>query len=146
MDAGSSPSLRRHYIEPDYGHLFYRSASSPWHLNQYIGPPLADSLCTRLALRLASTSTSVAVGGQLPGGRQADFLMQIDFLEHPAVDDVIVMSVVLEEVRHRNASVHQRLRALVDSPTKRFFVFVNEHHRCAPACLAHSQRRLYTRQ
>ena len=69
--------------------------------------------------------------------------MQIDFLEHPAVDDVIVMSVVLEEVRHRNASVHQRLRALVDSPTKRFFVFVNEHHRCAAACPAHSQDRLY---
>ena len=71
--------------------------------------------------------------------------MQIDFLEHPAVDDVIIMSVVLEEVRHRNASVHQRLRALVDSPSKRFFVFVNEHHRCA-TCLAHTQRRLYTCQ
>ena len=73
-------------------------------------------------------------------------LMQIDFLEHPAVDDVIIMSVVLEEVRHRNASVHQRLRALVDSPAKRFFVFVNEHHRCAPACPVHSQHRLHTRQ
>ena len=75
----------------------------------------------------------------------SEFLVQIDFLEHPAVDDVIIMSVVLEEVRHRNASVYQRLRALVDSPSKRFFVFVNEHHRCAP-CLAHTKRRLYTRQ
>ena len=57
--------------------------------------------------------------------------MQMDFLEHAAVDDVIVMGVVLEEVRHRNASAYQRLRALVDSPARRFFVFVNEHHRCA---------------
>ncbi|CAL5222204.1 g4534 [Coccomyxa viridis] len=56
-------------------------------------------------------------------------LSQIDFLEHAAVDDVIIMSVVLEEVRHRNASVYQRLRRLVESPAKRFFVFVNEHHR-----------------
>ena len=55
--------------------------------------------------------------------------LQIDFLEHEAVDDVIIMSVVLEEVRHRNASVYQRLRRLVESPAKRFFVFVNEHHR-----------------
>ena len=58
----------------------------------------------------------------------------MDFLEHTAVDDVVVMGVVLEEVRHRNASAYQRLRALVDSPARRFFVFVNEHHRCA-ACL-----------
>ncbi len=57
-------------------------------------------------------------------------VVQIDFLEHAAVDDVIIMSVVLEEVRHRNASVYQRLRRLVEAPSKRFFVFVNEHHRC----------------
>ena len=63
-------------------------------------------------------------------------LVQIDFLEHAAVDDVIIMSVVLEEVRHRNASVYQRLRRLVESPSKRFFVFVNEHHRCVAPALA----------
>lgn len=65
-------------------------------------------------------------------------VVQIDFLEHAAVDDVIVMSVVLEEVRHRNSSVYQRLRRLAESPSKRFFVFVNEHHRCvAPARATH---------
>lgn len=65
------------------------------------------------------------------------WVLQIDFLEHAAVDDVIIMSVVLEEVRHRNASVYQRLRTLVESPSKRFFVFVNEHHRRA-AVLSHA--------
>jgi len=59
----------------------------------------------------------------------------MDFLEHAAVDDVVVMGVVLEEVRHRNTSVYQRLRALTASKTKRFFVFGNEHHRCdSPRC------------
>lgn len=55
--------------------------------------------------------------------------MQMDFLEHAAVDDVVVMSVVLDEVRHRNASVYQRLRALCAAPARRFYVFANEHHR-----------------
>jgi exosome complex exonuclease DIS3/RRP44 len=56
----------------------------------------------------------------------------MDFLEHAAVDDVVIMGVVLEEVRHRNSSVYQRLRALTASKTKRFFVFGNEHHRSSP--------------
>ncbi|KAI3428619.1 hypothetical protein D9Q98_007442 [Chlorella vulgaris] len=56
-------------------------------------------------------------------------LHQMDLLEHPAVCDVIVTSVVLEEVKARNASVYQRLRQLIASDTKRFFVFANEHHR-----------------
>ncbi len=60
---------------------------------------------------------------------------QMDLLEHGAIDDVIVCGVVLEEVRHRNASAYQRLRALVDAPRRRFFVFVNEHHRCPAALL-----------
>lgn len=60
----------------------------------------------------------------------------MDFLEHEAVNDVIIMGVVLEEVRHRNSSVYQRLRALSSpSATKRFFVFNNEHHRSNPYML-----------
>jgi exosome complex exonuclease DIS3/RRP44 len=56
-------------------------------------------------------------------------LHQMDLLEHPSVADAIVTSVVLEEVRARNSSVYQRLRALISSPTKRFYVFANEHHK-----------------
>ena len=65
--------------------------------------------------------------------------LQMDFLEHESVNDVIIMGVVLEEVRHRNSSIYQRLRALTASPTKRFFVFGNEHHRSfCSACLSAS--------
>lgn len=53
----------------------------------------------------------------------------MDLLEHAAVTDVIVTSVVLEEVRARNASAYQRLRQLIAAEPKRFFVFANEHHR-----------------
>lgn len=59
----------------------------------------------------------------------AHHTMQMDFLEHQAVKDVIIMSVVLEEVKHRNQSIYQRLRTLCASDTKRFFVFANENHR-----------------
>lgn len=53
----------------------------------------------------------------------------MDLLEHSAVSDVIVASVVLEEVKARNSSVYQRLRQLIATDAKRFFVFANEHHR-----------------
>lgn len=53
----------------------------------------------------------------------------MDFLEHSAIDDVIIMGVVLEEVRHKNASAYQRLRTLTSATDRRFYVFSNEHHR-----------------
>jgi hypothetical protein len=71
-----------------------------------------------------------------PAPAASCWLLQMDLLEHPAVCDVIVTSVVLEEVKARNASVYQRLRQLIASDTKRFFVFANEHHRRgAPAAV-----------
>jgi hypothetical protein len=54
---------------------------------------------------------------------------QTDLLEHSAVTDVVVPSVVLEEVKVRNASVYARLRSMISNEAKRFFVFANEHHR-----------------
>ena len=54
----------------------------------------------------------------------------MDFLEHAAIDNVIVMGVVLEEARHKNSSVYQRLRSLTDAPHRHFYVFANEHHKC----------------
>eukprot|EP00798_Chlamydomonas_sp_ICE-L_P021576 gene21576-28574_t len=39
-------------------------------------------------------------------------LHQLDFLEHAAVCDAIVCTVVLEEVKHKNMSAYQRLRNL----------------------------------
>eukprot|EP00242_Pyramimonas_sp_CCMP2087_P000596 CAMPEP_0198233138 /NCGR_PEP_ID=MMETSP1445-20131203/116087_1 /TAXON_ID=36898 /ORGANISM="Pyramimonas sp., Strain CCMP2087" /LENGTH=328 /DNA_ID=CAMNT_0043913827 /DNA_START=141 /DNA_END=1123 /DNA_ORIENTATION=- len=55
-------------------------------------------------------------------------LHQMDMLENHAITDVIVPSVVREEVKHRNISVYNRLRALCADKTKRFYVFANEYH------------------
>jgi exosome complex exonuclease DIS3/RRP44 len=56
---------------------------------------------------------------------------QLDFLEHPAITDVVVCSVVMEEVGHKNSAALARLRALCMSDAKRFYIFANEHHRQA---------------
>lgn len=63
----------------------------------------------------------------------------MDFLEHQAVTDVVIMSVVLDEAKHRNTSIYQRLRTLCASNTKRFFVFANEHHRYCSGTAAMSK-------
>eukprot|EP00873_Tetraselmis_striata_P021480 jgi/Tetstr1/441744/TSEL_029965.t1 len=56
-------------------------------------------------------------------------LQQIDLLEHVAVEDVIVSSVVLQEVKHRGLPVYNRLRSLCQDKGRRFYVFSNEHHK-----------------
>lgn len=57
-------------------------------------------------------------------------LKAIDLLEHPDYfQDIIIPSVVLEEVRNRSISVYTRLRALTTGSgysKKRFYVFHNE--------------------
>ena len=56
-------------------------------------------------------------------------LHQMDLLEHVAVTDAVITTVVLDEVRARNSAVYQRLRGLISAPEKRFYVFANEHHK-----------------
>ncbi|CAH9099659.1 unnamed protein product [Cuscuta epithymum] len=56
-------------------------------------------------------------------------LHQIDLLENPSIDDVVVLSVVLEEVKNKNISVYNRLRALCSDSLRKFFVFSNEYHK-----------------
>lgn len=56
-------------------------------------------------------------------------LNQIDLLENPAIDDVVVLSIVLQEVRNRNVAVYNRIRALCSNSARKFFVFSNEHHK-----------------
>ena len=78
-------------------------------------------------------------------------LHQLDFLEHRAVEDVVVCSTVLEEARARDRTSYDRLRSLTSSSSssssgsagigigigsgssnqkpRRFFAFANEHHR-----------------
>ncbi|KAL6539255.1 Exosome complex exonuclease RRP44 A [Orobanche gracilis] len=62
-------------------------------------------------------------------------LHQIDLLENPALVNIVVLSVVREEVKRINLSVYNRLRALCDNSQRRFFVFLNEHHNLLKAHL-----------
>lgn len=56
-------------------------------------------------------------------------LHQIDVLEDPVFTNVILLQTVLQEVQHLNASVYKRIRELISSKQRKFFVFSNEHHR-----------------
>ena len=61
-------------------------------------------------------------------------LHQLDFLEHRAIEDVVVCSTVLEEARARDRTSYDRLRSLTSSNSsspceRRFFAFANEHHK-----------------
>ncbi|XP_070553170.1 exosome complex exonuclease RRP44-like [Ptychodera flava] len=54
---------------------------------------------------------------------------QIDVLEDSIIRNVIILQTVLQEIRHRSSSGHQRMRDLVSQENKKFYVFTNEHHR-----------------
>ncbi|KAJ4714031.1 ribonuclease II family protein [Melia azedarach] len=56
-------------------------------------------------------------------------LNQIDLLENPAIDDVVVLSVVLDEVKNKNLSVYNRIRALCSNSLRKFYVFSNKFHK-----------------
>lgn len=57
------------------------------------------------------------------------FTLQIDVLEEDALCNVIVLQTVLEEVKHRSSSVYKRLKDIIGNPNRKFYVFVNEHHK-----------------
>ncbi|XP_034040976.1 exosome complex exonuclease RRP44 isoform X2 [Thalassophryne amazonica] len=56
-------------------------------------------------------------------------LHQIDVLEDPIIRNVIILQTVLQEVRHRSAPVHKRVKDLIHKKEKHFYTFTNEHHR-----------------
>uniref|UniRef100_A0A7C9AS55 Uncharacterized protein n=1 Tax=Opuntia streptacantha TaxID=393608 RepID=A0A7C9AS55_OPUST len=88
----------------------------------YCGAP-ACTVCDTSAARLSPNASTILVLDTNV------VLNQIDLIENPAIDDVVVLSVVLNEVRNKNMSVYNRLRALCSSSARKFFVFSNEHHR-----------------
>ncbi|KAK4310588.1 hypothetical protein Pmani_017844 [Petrolisthes manimaculis] len=55
-------------------------------------------------------------------------LHQIDVLCDDSITDVIIPQTVIQEVKHRSLPIYKRLRDLIESSTKRFYVFSNEHH------------------
>ena len=56
-------------------------------------------------------------------------VVQIDLLENPALENVVVLDVVMEEVKNKNLAVYNRLKALCTSSQRKFFVFYNEYHK-----------------
>lgn len=56
-------------------------------------------------------------------------LHQIDVLEEDALTNVIILQTVLEEVKHQNTAVFQRLLDIISNKKRKFYSFVNEHHK-----------------
>lgn len=56
-------------------------------------------------------------------------LDQIDVFEEEIIKDVIIFQTVLDEIKHRSAAIYKRLRDILKTPGRRFYTFVNEHHR-----------------
>ncbi|KAM5547021.1 exosome complex exonuclease RRP44 [Rosa sericea] len=88
----------------------------------YCGAPVCK-VCDTSQARLSATASTVLILDTNV------VLNQIDLIENPAIDDVVVLSIVLEEVKNRNLSVYNRLRALCSNSLRKFFVFSNEHHK-----------------
>ncbi|KAJ1827375.1 exosome catalytic subunit dis3, partial [Coemansia sp. RSA 2599] len=57
------------------------------------------------------------------------FVNQIDIFERPVINDVVVLSTVLDELRGLSMAVYNRVRAILRDKDRRWFVFSNEHHR-----------------
>ncbi|XP_031771061.1 exosome complex exonuclease RRP44 [Apis florea] len=56
-------------------------------------------------------------------------LDQIDILEEDVFYNVIIVQTVLEEVKHKSSIVYKRLKNLINNVQRKFYVFVNEHHK-----------------
>lgn len=56
-------------------------------------------------------------------------LHQIDVLEEDALSNVIILQTVLEEVKHQNQAMFQRLLEIIGNKKRKFLSFVNEHHK-----------------
>ncbi|XP_075481686.1 exosome complex exonuclease RRP44 homolog A-like [Primulina tabacum] len=98
--------VREHYLRDDI----------------YCGAPFCK-LCDISTARFNSTASTILIVDSNV------VLHQIDLLENPALDDVVILSVVLEEVKNKNLAVYNRLRALCSNSQRRFFVFSNEYHK-----------------
>ena len=58
-------------------------------------------------------------------------LQEIDVLEdaNHGFKDVIVLQTVMQEVRHRSTAIYKRLKDIISDNKRRFYVFLNEHHK-----------------
>ncbi|KAK1588841.1 hypothetical protein Q3G72_027675 [Acer saccharum] len=86
------------------------------------------SSCTTCESPAASSATRLTASTILVVDTNV-VLHQIDLLENPAIDDVVVLSVVLDEVKNKNLSVYNRIRALCSNSLRKFYVFANKFHK-----------------
>ena len=56
-------------------------------------------------------------------------IFKIDILEEDVICNVIIVQTVLEEVKHKSSVVYKRLKNIITNPQRKFYVFVNEHHK-----------------
>lgn len=106
--------VREHYLRDDLGcGTVHRTGTEPLRIHRLPQPPVGAASATYLVL-----DTNVV-------------LKQMDVLEHksPDLSRVILLQTVLDEVRHQNASLLNRLMALAGSSSKQYVIFSNEHHR-----------------
>lgn len=54
---------------------------------------------------------------------------QIDLLCSPLIHDVVILQTVAEELRGKSMPVFTKLKGLLETPERRFFLFSNEHNR-----------------
>ncbi|XP_004287714.1 PREDICTED: exosome complex exonuclease RRP44 [Fragaria vesca subsp. vesca] len=98
--------VREHYLRDDI----------------YCGAPVCQK-CNAANARLSAAASTVLILDTNV------VLNQIDLIENAAINDVVVLSIVLEEVKNRNLSVYNRLRAICSNSLRNFYVFSNEHHK-----------------
>ncbi|CAG9764874.1 unnamed protein product [Ceutorhynchus assimilis] len=55
-------------------------------------------------------------------------LDQMDVLEEPVISNVIILHTVYKEVKNRSLPIYKRLNAILDNPSRHFYVFINDHH------------------
>lgn len=55
-------------------------------------------------------------------------LHQIDVLAHDSMTNIIIPQTTMGEIKHRSLPVYKRLRDLIETSQKKFYVFTNEHH------------------
>jgi len=48
--------------------------------------------------------------------------------DREGLSNVIILQTVLEEVRHRSTPVFKRLKDIIAEKSRKFYVFINEHH------------------
>ncbi|OMO55680.1 Ribonuclease II/R [Corchorus capsularis] len=88
-----------------------------------------DIYCGATACKLCDTSCARLDASAILILDTNVLLHQIDLLENPAIDNVVLLSVVLDEVKNKNMAVYNRIRALSTNPLRKFYVFSNQFHK-----------------